>query len=143
MRTAMGIPIIALSSSYLGFGSLIRDNDLSIWLGVFSTLMTWALPGQVAMVELYGTGASILVVSLTVSLINARFLPMTINVMPIIRTPGVPRWRYYALAHLLSINSWAYLVQRGPSMPRGERLPYYIGFAMTLWIAGMISSAAG
>ena len=66
-RTACGIPILALSASYLGLGSLVRDSDLSIWFGVFSTFTTWALPGQLAMIELYGTGASLLVIAVTVS----------------------------------------------------------------------------
>jgi len=63
--------------------------------------------------------------------------------MPIIRKPGVAPWKYYLSAHLLSINSWAYLIQRGPLMPREERFPYYVGFALTLWFAGMVSSALG
>jgi len=124
--SACGIPVLALSASYLGFGSLIRDSDLSVWLAVFSTFITWALPGQIAMIELYGTGASLLVITATVSLVNVRFLPMVVTVMPIIRDPGVPSWRYYLSAHLLSINSWAYLIQRGPLMPREERFPYYL-----------------
>ncbi|MGA0395346.1 MAG: AzlC family ABC transporter permease, partial [Rhodospirillales bacterium] len=96
--SACGIPVLALSASYLGFGSLIRDSDLSVWLAVFSTFITWALPGQIAMIELYGTGASLLVITATVSLVNVRFLPMVVTVMPIIRDPGVPSWRYYLSA---------------------------------------------
>jgi predicted branched-subunit amino acid permease len=142
-NAAFGMPILALGASYLGLGSLVRDMDLSIWFGVFSTFTIWALPGQLAMIELYGTGASILVITLTVSLVNARFLPMMVNVMPVIRSPGVATWKYYLSAHLLSINSWAYLVQRGPLMPRDERFPYYIGFALTIWFAGMICAALG
>jgi predicted branched-subunit amino acid permease len=143
VRAAFGMPILALGASYLGLGSLVRDSDLSIWFGVFSTFTTWALPGQLAMLELYGTGASLVVIAVTVSLVNARFLPMMINVMPVIRHPSVPTWKYYLSAHLLSINSWAYLVQRGPLMPHEERFPYYIGFALTIWIAGMVCAALG
>ena len=142
-RTACGMPILALSASYLGLGSLVRDSDLSIWFGVFSTFTTWTLPGQLAMIELYGTGASIFVITITVSLVNIRFLPMMINVMPIIRNPSVAPWKYYLSAHLLSINSWAYLIQRGPLMPREERFPYYVGFALTIWFAGMLCAALG
>ncbi len=142
-RTAFGMPILALGASYLGLGSLVRDSDLSIWFGVFSTFTTWALPGQLAMLELYNSGASLFIITLTVSLVNVRFLPMMMNVMPIIRHPGVAPWKYYLSAHLLSINSWAYLVQRGPLMPRGERFPYYIGFALTIWFAGMLCAALG
>lgn len=142
-RTACGMPILALGASYLGFGSLVRDSDLSIWFGVFSTFTTWAIPGQLAMIELYGAGASLIVITLTVSLVNVRFLPMMVNVMPIIRGQNVPTWKLYLSAHLLSINSWAYLVQRGPLMPREERFPYYIGFAITIWIAGMVCAALG
>lgn len=143
MRTTLGIPLIALGASYLGFGSLVRDSGLPIWYGVYSTFFVWALPGQIAMIELYGAGAALLVVAVTVSLVNARFLPMTVTVMPLIRKPGVAPWRYYLAAHLLSINSWAYLMQRGPLMPRDERWPYYLGFALTLWSTGMLSAALG
>ena len=142
-REAVGMPALVLGASYVGFGSLVRESGMSLWLGLFSTLSAWALPGQVALVELYGVGASLLVISLAVTLTNARLMPMTITLMPLLRDPAVPRWRYYLYSHLIAVTAWAFAMRRCPDLPPSLRLPYFIGFAVALWSASLIGTAVG
>ncbi|UEM06018.1 AzlC family ABC transporter permease [Skermanella rosea] len=142
-REAVGMPSIVLGASYVGFGSLVRESGMGLWLGLFSTLSAWALPGQVALVELYGVGASLLVIALAVALTNARLMPMTITLMPLIHDPAVPRWRYYLYSHLVAVTAWAFSMRRCPEMPRDVRLPYFVGFATVLWLASLIGTAVG
>lgn len=137
------MPSIVLGASYIGFGSLVRESGLGVWLGLFSTLSAWALPGQVALVELHGVGASLVVISLAVALTNARLMPMTITLMPLIHDPAVPRWRYYVYSHFVAVTAWAFSMRRCPEMPRDVRLPYFIGFASVLWAASLIGTAVG
>lgn len=143
MRDAIGAPVIVLGASFLGFGSLCRESGLSIWLGLASTATGWALPGQIAMVELYAIGASLTALLLGVALTNARLLPMTIVLMPVLRAPGMPRWRYYAAAYFVAVTAWTFTMQRAPTMLPEQRLPYYFGMTLTLWPLSLVTTAVG
>ncbi len=143
MRQALGVPAIVLGASYLGFGSLIQGAELEVWHGLFSTFTGWALPGQIILVELYSLGASLLVVAAAVAMTNARLLPMTVALMPYLRSPGTPRWRYYLFAHWVAVTGWAAAMRRCPSLPEPERLPYFAGFAVTLWSMTLVTTAVG
>ena len=142
-REACGAAGIVLAASYIGFGSLIRQNGLGLDIGILSTLSAWALPGQVALVELYGIGASLLVQFIAVSLTNLRLMPMTLSLMPVLRVPGRPAWKLYATAHLIAVTGWAVAMLRCPDLPRVQRLPFFLGFATTLWAASLIGTAVG
>jgi predicted branched-subunit amino acid permease len=142
-REACGAAGIVLAASYVGFGSLIRQNGLGLDIGLLSTLSAWALPGQVALVELYGIGASLLVQFIAVSLTNLRLMPMTLSLMPVLRTPTTPAWKLYAVAHLVAVTGWAVAMLRCPDLPRAQRIPFFLGFACTLWAASLAGTAVG
>lgn len=142
-RDSLGLPSVALAASYVGFGSLCRESGLSLWLGMASTATGWALPGQLALVELYAAGASVLVIALAVALTNARLLPMTVTLMPLLRHPGTARWRYYLAAHFVAVTGWAIAMQRCPGLPAEQRLPFFLGFTVTLWSVTLAATAAG
>lgn len=143
MRDALGAPALALGASYVGFGSLCRANRLTLWLGLASTSTGWALPGQIVLVELYGMGASLLVVTLSVALTNARLLPMAVTLMPLLRHAGTPRWRYYLFSHFIAVTAWVFAMRRCPDLPSRQRLPYFAGFGATLWLVTILCTAAG
>lgn len=140
---AMGIPALVLGASYLGFGALIQQTGLSVGHGLFSTATGWALPGQVALVELYAVGAPLLVIALAVALTNARLLPMAVTLLPLIRAKGVPTWQYYAVANLIAVTGWAAAMRDCPGMPEEERLPYFAGFALVIWSVSLLATALG
>lgn len=142
-REAFGTPALILFASYIGFGSLVRDNGFALWLGLTSTVTAWALPGQIALVELFSAGASLLTITLAVALTNLRLMPMTIVLMPWLRSPGRPRWHYFLAAHLIAVTGWAAALQRCPQLPEGQRLPYLTGFSSVLWVASMAGTAIG
>jgi predicted branched-subunit amino acid permease len=141
-RLTLGAPGIVLGASYLGFGALVRASGLGVDLALFSTLTAWALPGQVALVELYGVGASLAVIVAAVALTNARLMPMAMALMPQLRRPGTPRWHYYAAAWLVAVTGWVYAMRRCPSLPP-ERLPYFVGISGSLWAICLVMTAIG
>lgn len=142
-RDALDAPALVLGASYVGFGSLCRESGLTLIQGLTSTTTAWALPGQVAMVELYGVGASFVAIDLAVALANARLLPMTVTLMPLMRSAGTPRWRAYLAAHFVAVTAWAQGMQRCPDLPREQRLPYFFGFATTLWLVTLVGTVVG
>jgi predicted branched-subunit amino acid permease len=140
---ALGLPALILGASYLGFGSLVRENGLPIWVGVASTAFAWALPGQVVMVELLGTGASVAAVLLAVLLTNARLLPMAVTLVPHLRRPASSSWHYYLAANFIAVTSWANAMRAVPLLPRDHRLTWFFTFAGTLWAVTLAGTVAG
>ncbi len=137
------MPAVVLSASYLGFGALAQQVDLEIWHALFSVVTAWALPGQVALVELYADGASILAIAVAVALTNARLLPMAITLMTLVRAPGTPRWQYYLAAHWVAVTGWALAMRDCPAMPPEQRRPFFMGISLVLWTVSLLGTALG
>ena len=143
MREAAGPPAIIMGASFVGFGSLVRESGLSLSFGLVSSATGWALPGQLALMELYGTGAGLLAITLAVALANARLLPMSISALPLMRHPRHPRILYWIAAHFIAATGWALLMQRASILRQEHRLAYYFGLTLTLWVVSLLCTAAG
>lgn len=142
-REAFGAPLLVLFASYVGFGSLVRESRLSLSTGLLSTALTWALPGQIVSVELYAAGASLLTIVIAVALTNARMMPMTMTLLPVLRVPERKRWRLYAASHLIAVTGWAVAMLRCPDMPPAQRLSYFVAFAATLLCGSLVGTGVG
>jgi len=142
-RRALGTLSIVLGASFIGFGALVQQVGLNLWHALFSTATGWALPGQVALVELYALGTPLLAIALAVGLTNARLLPMAITLLPIVRAPGIPRIFYYLAAHLIAVTGWIAAMRDCPRLPVPQRLPYFVGFAGALWVVTLVATALG
>jgi predicted branched-subunit amino acid permease len=143
LRDALGVPALVLGASFLGFGALVQQAGLTVWHGLYSTATGWALPGQVAVLELYSVGAPLLLIALAVALVNVRLLPMTIAIMPLLRARGMPRWAYYVTAHWIAVTAWAAAMRVCPHLPAAERLPYFAGMGAMLWAITLGTTATG
>ncbi len=143
IRNAFGLPALLLFSAMTGFGSFAQEQGFSLYMSMLSTIMIWGLPGQVVHVELFGMGAPLIAVVLGVAGANARFMPMTLSMMPIFeKSPHNRRWNYL-LAHMISINTWAEMLQTGPEIRSERRVAYFLGFSLTCMIAGIIGVLQG
>lgn len=143
MRESAATPAMILGASFLGFGSLCHQAGWSLGLSLASTTTGWALPGQITLIELYSVGAGAAAILFAVWLSGMRLLPMTLSLMPFLRHEGTPHWRYYLAAHFIAITGWATAMQRCPILPSDQRLPYFSGFVLTLWIYAMVATTAG
>lgn len=142
-KDALGFPSVMLVATMTGFGSLARESGFSLGMALSTTVGIWGLPGQVALVELHAVGTSMLFVILACSLANARFMPMAVSFIPMIR-PGVKRYGWmFVLVQLLSINSWAAGQRSFPDIVTTLRARYYICFALICMTAGLIGTAIG
>lgn len=143
IRNAFGLPALLLFSAMTGFGSLAQEQGLSLYISLLSTVLIWGLPGQVVHVELYGLGAPLIAVALGVAGANARFMPMTLSMMPVfVDSPHNRKWNYF-LAHFISINTWAEMLHRGREIRADRRMAYFLGFSLTCMIAGIIGVFQG
>lgn len=142
-REGFGVPGLVIFGSFLGFGSLVRASGIGLAAGLVSSATTWALPGQIAMVELYGIGASLFVNVMAVWLTNTRLMPMVITLMPQLNLGRGAGWRHYLVAHVVAITSWAVALRRCPQLPPEDRFGWFAGMAAALWILSFTATAIG
>ena len=103
----------------------------------------WALPGQLVMVDMWQIGAPLIAILLAVMLTNARFLPMTVTLMPVIRHRAHRAWVYYAVAQCVAMSSWVICMRRGPEMPEEERVAFLCGLAFGFIAVGVCAGSVG
>lgn len=132
-----------LVAGYLGYGALAAAHDIPFGIAVASTVVIWALPGQIVFVEMHTLAAPLAATVLAVMLSSARFLPMTLMLMPEMRDARHRSWKYYVVAQLLSLSGWTMAVARFPDIPRAQRLDWFYGFVLVLITVSAASTAAG
>jgi predicted branched-subunit amino acid permease len=140
---ALTMPSIVLFASMTGFGSLARDSGLTLGVALASTAGVWGLPGQIAFAELYAAGSEALAVVMAVSLANARFLPMAVSFVPLLRAGLRRRVWLFALVQLMSINTWAAGLREFPSLSGPLRRRYYALFSAICMVAALAGTATG
>ncbi len=140
---ALGVPAAVLGAGYVGFGALAFDADFSLALTLFSTMTIWALPGQIALIELSELGTAAPALVLAVMLTSARFLPMAVTLLPLLRHPAYRSWHYYLAGQFVAMTGWAVAIRRCPQLPLEQRLPYFLGFSFALWLSCLAGTAVG
>ena len=120
-------PAIALFASFVAIGALFKSIGLNIQESVFSTFLTYALPGSLIMAESLIVGASLLNIFLAVWLVNARLYPMTVSLFPLLTHKSQPRLKYYLACHFIAVSAWLIMKENYKSVERKYRLDYWIG----------------
>jgi predicted branched-subunit amino acid permease len=143
VRAAAVAPSLVLGASYVGFGSFVGANGLGLDYALFNTLTAWALPGQLALTELYLAGSGLLAIALAVALANMRLAPMTVVMMPVVHVPGRPAWRLSLAAYYVAVTCWAMTMMTGPRLAREDRLAWFLGCSVMLWSASLVGTAVG
>lgn len=132
IREALGVPAAVLGAGYLGFGALAKASGFSIWFTTISTVVIWALPGQLVLLDMSMLGAPFLAIVAAVLFANARFLPMAVTLLPVVRDDRSHRaWHYYFAAHVVAMMSWAICMRRCPDLPPKQRLGFFLGLSWT------------
>jgi predicted branched-subunit amino acid permease len=143
VRDAFGIPAAILAAGFIGYGSLAEEYGLSIAHSVFASVAIWALPGQLILIEMHGIGAAAIAIVLASTLSGARFLPMSMSLLPLIRDPRYGNATVYFAAQLISMIGWTMAMRRCPDLRSQERIPYLIGFQLTCIGVAAASAVAG
>ncbi|WP_303982306.1 AzlC family ABC transporter permease [Dongia mobilis] len=143
---AVGAPALVLGASYVGFGAFVHQSGLTFFQGVASSITGWALPGQIALIEIFVAGGSLLAAAIAVGLANARLMPMVVTLLPILREGDAapsPRLIHYLSAHFIALTGWAVAMQRCPDMNPRQRLPFFLGFTLVIWLSTVFCTALG
>ncbi|HET7598492.1 MAG TPA: AzlC family ABC transporter permease [Burkholderiales bacterium] len=141
-RDALGVPAAVVAAGMVGFGAFALEHGMSLPLALACTAGIWALPGQMVLLETHASGAPGYLTVLAVLITNARFLPITLSLMPLIREPRYGRLTLYALAQLNSMTGWTWAMRACVDMPQRERIPYFAGFAGACWSVCIVATGA-
>ena len=76
-------PALALGCCFIAIGALLKNLGFNIQESIFSTMLTYALPGSLVMAESMLVGASLLNIFLAVWFVNARLYPMAVSLFPL------------------------------------------------------------
>lgn len=143
VREASKVPAAIMSASFIGFGSMVYDAGWTIHHGVVTTLTTWALPGQIMLVEMFNAGAPLLAIAISIGMINARIFPMVVSLLPMVRKPGIPAWVYFIVANAIAVTTWMGVMLRIPYLKPEHRFSYLLGYGGLLWCISPIFTAIG
>ena len=143
MWQALGTPTFLLMTTMLGIGGLVRDLGFPVWAGTLSTLLVWAGPAQVILFGAIGTGASLPAIAFAVALSSARFLPMTVSLMPLIRKGGLGILPSLLSAHFVAMTTWVEGQRLLPDVPPAVRFPFFIGYGIVLILCAALATHAG
>ena len=136
-------PAIALGASFVAIGALLKNIGFTIQESIFSTFLTYALPGSLIMAESMIIGASLINIFIAVWLVNARLYPMTVSLMPLLIHKSQPRWKYYLSCHFIAVSSWLIMKDKYEGVKKEFRVDFWIGIGMATWSVAIISTIIG
>jgi predicted branched-subunit amino acid permease len=142
---AANVPGFALGSTMMGFAAIARESGFDFWMTFFTSLGVWGMPGQVAFVSLYATGASIFLMFVATALANMRMMLMVISGSDILRLSesDLPLWKRVLMMHLLAITSWAQISYKQNQYSPADLRIYYMAFSLTIFAFGMTGTSIG
>ena len=129
----------------MGFAVIAREAGFDFWMTFLTSFSVWGMPGQVAFVSLYATGASLFLMFVAVALANMRMMLMVISGADILRLrdSGLPLWKRALMMHLLAITSWAQISYRQSDYNPAMLRVYYMAFSLTIFAFGMTGTTIG
>ncbi len=139
----VGSPAIALGASFIAIGALLKNVGFTIQESIFSTFLTYALPGSLVMAESMLIGASLINIFIAVWLVNARLYPMTVSLMPLLMHESQPRWKYYLSCHFIAVSSWLIMKDNYADIKKENRIDFWIGIGTATWFVAITSTIIG
>ena len=136
-------PAIALGCCMIAIGVLLKNLGFNLQESVFSTFLTYALPGSLVMAESILVGASLVNIFLAVWLVNARLYPMTVSLMPLLIHENQPRWKYYLSCHFVAVSAWLIMKSNYQLINKEYRIDYWIGVGIATLSISIIGTIIG
>ena len=136
-------PAIALGCCMVAIGALFKNIGFNLQESIFSTFLTYALPGSLVMAETMIIGGSLLNIFFAVWLVNSRLYPMTVSLMPLMMHESQPKWKYYISCHFVAVSAWLIMKNNYKSIAKENRIDYWIGVGTATWSIAIIATFIG
>ena len=140
LTEALGAPALAMGATFLAFGAAVAEAGLSLGWALLCSGAVYGMAGQLVLLGVAaGPAGAALPAAIAATAANARFLPMSVAIAPLL---GPGRGRVLALP-FIAITPWAAGMRFLPTLPGADRLPWFLGFALASWLAGLVATAVG
>ena len=140
---AFGVPIIAMGATFIAFGAAVAEAGLPLGWAVLCSAAIYGMAGQIVLLGLVAAPSGAVVPAVVAATAaNARFLPMAVALSPLLG-PRRPVWRRMLALPFIAITPWALGMRRMPNLPEPDRLAWFLGFALTTWVSGLLVTSAG
>ena len=136
-------PAIALGCCMVAIGALLKNIGFNLQESVFSTFLTYALPGSLVMAETMIIGGSLLNIFFAVWLVNSRLYPMTVSLMPLMMHKNQPKWKYYISCHFVAVSAWLIMKNNYKFIAKENRIDYWIGVGAATWSISIVATIIG
>lgn len=143
LRLFFEVPALILGATGAGFGALAHDAGLEFTATALMSIVLYATPAQVVLVDNFARGASLLGGAIAISLTAIRLLPMTVSLMPYLRGPNARPWQYVLAAHFIAVTGWNEANRRLPPLPEALRLAHFLGLGTALMAALLLGTIIG
>lgn len=137
------VPAFILGCTGAGYGALAHDAGVSAGLSVYMSVVLYATPAQVVLVDQIARGVSLWGGAFAVMLTAIRLLPMSVTLIPYLRSDTVRPWHYVLAAHFVAITGWTEGFRRLPHVPERLRMPHFLGMGCGLVMALVIGTCVG
>ncbi|MFH5923182.1 AzlC family ABC transporter permease [Roseomonas xinghualingensis] len=133
---ALGAHTIAMAATFIAFGVATREAGFSLGWGLTSSAAIYGMAGQMVLLGAQpGAGTAAVAGAI---MANARFMPMAAALAPLVRGPLAP-----FCVPFVAITPWAAAMRNLPGLPAPDRARWFLGFALTVWTIGLITTAIG
>ena len=120
-----------------------KNLGFNIQESIFSTVLTYALPGSLVMAESMLIGASLLNIFLAVWFVNARLYPMAVSLFPLMMHKSQPKWKYYFSCHFIAVSAWLIMKSNYKKIPKEHRIDYWIGIGSATVSVSVVGTFIG
>jgi predicted branched-subunit amino acid permease len=132
-----------LVGTFLGFGALCHDLGFHVLWSLLATVLIFAGPAQVILVTTLGAGGGWLQAAIAVTLSAIRLLPMTVSLLPMLKTSRSRFGPLLLCAHFIAVSLWVEVLRLAPGVPREQRVVFAIGMGIGMTLSSAIGTLAG
>ena len=136
-------PAIALGCCFIAIGALLKNLGFNFQETVFSTMLTYALPGSLVMAESLLIGASLLNIFLAVWFVNARLYPMAVSLFPLMMHKNQPKWKYYFSCHFIAVSAWLIMKSNYEKIEKEHRIDFCIEIGSATCSVAVLGTICG
>ena len=119
-----------------------QTHGFDAWVTGLTSLLMFALPGQVVLLEMLISGSSWLAIAFAVTLTSARFVTMVVTLFPQLHRRD-RNAKLYLWVHLLAMTAWAMSMREFAQIAVRHRLSYFLGLALPCWLIAAPGTVLG
>lgn len=132
---------MGIGFSFFAYGTQSRVADFSFLEHFLSTSVFYAMPAMLAMVEGTIRNADLFSIALAVFIINIRLIPMTMAIVPSIRSKS--EWKNILSIHFVAMTTWITYLKWHLDIDKKRKTKFYFSLAVALWVIANAMGAMG